>query len=136
MKMKVKKAIITIIPAGLMFFPDLAHAQTIQSLIGAFQSIINMLIPFMVGLAVFAVLFGLMRYAFKAGDEKAQEEGRRIMFWGVVTLFVMVSIWGFVSVLQNLFFGSTTVPGAPEIPTLPTTPVGGSPNDDAGDSTP
>jgi membrane protease YdiL (CAAX protease family) len=115
----------------LFFIPLVVQAQgTILTLIAAFQQIISALIPFTISLALFAILFGLAKYAFKAGDEKAQAEGRNIMFWGVIILFVMVSVWGFVAILQEFFFGSGYTPTAPtvgEMPLLPTTPAGGSP---------
>ncbi|MEX0933570.1 MAG: hypothetical protein WDZ74_02325 [Candidatus Paceibacterota bacterium] len=116
--------ILQLLPAFLFFFPFIANAQsTILDIIDVFQQIISALIPFTVALALFAVLFGLAKYAFRAGDEKAQSEGRNIMFWGIITLFVMVSIWGFVGILQNLFFGpgyTPTAPSASELPQLPT----------------
>jgi hypothetical protein len=113
----------------LFFLPFMVHAQgTLLDVIGSFQQVITALIPFTIALAVFAVLFGLAKYAFKAGDEKAQSEGRNVMFWGVIILFVMVSVWGFVAILQNFFFGSgysPTAPSASEMPLLPTPPGGG-----------
>jgi hypothetical protein len=42
------------------------------------------------------------------------------MTWGVIALFVMVSIWGLVAVLDNIFLGgapetSVNVPSVPDI---------------------
>jgi len=112
----------------LLLFPSVVLAQgTLIDLIGEFQNIIDALVPFIISLAVFAILFGLAKYAFKAGDPKAQDEGRRIIFGGIITLFVMVSVWGFVTILQNFFFGAGYTPTAPtvdELPLLPTTPGG------------
>lgn len=114
------------VPFMLALFPSVARAQgTLIDIIGAFQNIIDALVPFIISLAVFAILFGLTKYAFKAGDSKAQDEGRRIIFGGIVALFVMVSVWGFVVILQNFFFGAGYSPAAPEIPQLPTAPGGG-----------
>lgn len=108
---------------ALLFLPRIVYGQTtIIDILGAVQQILVALVPLTIGLAVIAVLFGLARYAFRAGDEQAQEEGRRIMFWGVVTLFIMVSIWGFVYILQSFFFGTGYNPVAPDIPVLPTDP--------------
>ena len=117
---------------ALLFFPTVVFAQgTIIDVIGALQNIVEALIPFFISLALLAILFGLTKYAFKAGDPKAQDEGRRIILGGIITLFVMVSVWGFVIVLQTFFFGPGYTPTAPQIPQLPTTPggVGGVPAD-------
>jgi len=99
----------------------LAQATTIVDLIGVFQTIIGALVPLIIGLAVLAILIGLAKYAFRAGDEKAQDEGRRTIFWGIITLFIMVSLWGFVGILSKLFFGEGYTPTPPTIPVLPTT---------------
>lgn len=111
--------------ALLLILPSIANAQgTIGDLIGEVQSLVGMLVPLLIGVALVGVLWGLARYAFRAGDEKAQEEGRRIMLWGVITIFVMVSIWGFVGILQTMFgVGGITQPS--QIPTLNEYPAGG-----------
>ena len=36
-----------------------------------------------------------------AGDEKKIEEGKRMMFWGVIALFIMASITGIITLLQD-----------------------------------
>lgn len=79
--------------------PDLGYFEALVQQIGSF---IDLAIPVLIGLAVLAILFGLMRYAFAAGNEEAQAEGKRIMVWGVIILFVMVSIWGLVNLLQSV----------------------------------
>ncbi len=38
-----------------------------------------------------------------AGDETARTEARNIMIWGIIALFVMVSVWGLVNVLDDTF---------------------------------
>lgn len=111
---------------SLLLLPTLVGAQgTLFDLISAVQNIVGALVPVVIGVAVLGILIGLAQYAFRAGDEKAQAEGRRIMLWGVITLFVMVSIWGFVAILQNFFFGSSSVINPPDIPTLNESPGGG-----------
>lgn len=128
--------------ALLLLLPGIANAQvTILTLIEAFQSIIQALVPFIFGIAVIGVLWGLTQYLFKAGDEKAQSEGRKVIFWGIITLFVMVSLWSFVNILSSLFFGDTGPGTGPAggIPTLNETPVpnqGGGDDGDAGGSLP
>jgi len=111
-----KKFLAYIAPVLLMT-PLLALAQpnasAVTTYIDAFQAIINAAIPFLIAVAVLAILYGLARYAFAAGDESAQESGRRIMVTGVIILFVMVAIWGFVNILLQFFF-SGTASGAPD----------------------
>lgn len=107
---------------AVLMFPALAHAQTIGTLIASLQSLIQSLVPVIIGIALVGFLYGLAMYIFKAGDEKATEQGRQMMFWGVIALFIMVSIWGIVQVLQTSLFPAGIDPTRPpDVPTLPTT---------------
>lgn len=63
------------------------------------QFIIRQLIPIAFGLAVVFFFWGLAKFILKAGDKEGKEEGRNIMIWGVLALFVMASIWGIVNLL-------------------------------------
>jgi hypothetical protein len=113
------KKFLALIAPMILVVPVLALAQgspepgAITSYIDAFRAIINAAIPFLVAIAVLAILYGLAVYAFSAGDEGAQDKGRRIMVTGVIILFVMVAIWGFVNILLEFFFSGDTG-GAPD----------------------
>jgi uncharacterized membrane-anchored protein len=102
--------------------------MNLLTLINSIQELINLLIPLIIGLALVGLLWGLTMYIFKAGDEKAQGEGKKVMFWGVIALFVMVSVWGIVGVLQESLFDGADITQPPEIPALP----GGSPGGGGG----
>ncbi|MBI5004835.1 MAG: hypothetical protein HZC04_01455 [Candidatus Lloydbacteria bacterium] len=67
-------------------------------------SILSPLIPILVTLALIAFFWGVTKYAIKgADDEKEREQGKQIMIWGIIGLFVIVSVWGLVAVVQNTF---------------------------------
>lgn len=72
--------------------------------VGIFIGIINSLIPLVFGLALLAFLWGLSMLIFYAGDAAKRSEGKQIMIWGVIALFVMVSVWGLVNLLKETFF--------------------------------
>jgi uncharacterized membrane-anchored protein len=97
---------------------------TIPSIISAVHNFLGMLVPVIISAAVVALLYGIAMYILKtgSGDEKGYEQGVRVMLWGIIALFVMVSVWGFVAILQDMFFGGASVrPGVPpNIPFLPT----------------
>jgi ribose/xylose/arabinose/galactoside ABC-type transport system permease subunit len=81
--------------------------QTIQGLILTVGMIVSRTIPVLVGLAVLFFVWGLTLFIREAGSEDAQKRARQIMLWGIIAIFVMVSVWGFVAILQNTVFGST-----------------------------
>jgi len=107
------KKFIALVSPILLLVPMAVFAQSpdsgaVTSYIDAFQAILNAAVPFVIGLAVIAILIGLAKYAFAAGDEGAQASGRRIMLVGVIVLFVMVALWGFVNILLQFFFSGDT----------------------------
>ena len=57
-------------------------------------------------------------YILNAGDEEKQKQSKYYVIYGIVGIFVMVSVWGLVNLLKNTFNLSTTQP------TLPTVPCG------------
>ena len=76
----------------------------LQNLIDAAGGIISYLIGLVVALSLLVFLWGLVKFLFHvSGDEKAVEEGKNIMFWGVIALFVMTSVWGLVWFLNDSF---------------------------------
>jgi thiol:disulfide interchange protein len=69
---------------------------------GGMLRIFDVLIPTLIGIALLVFIWGVVVFIAKSGDDKAHEEGRRKMFWGVIILFVLISMWGLVRLLQVL----------------------------------
>ena len=91
--------------------------RTFADIIEIFLNLIEMLIPIMAGLALLVFFWGLAKFIMNvSGDEKAVSEGKDLMIWGVIALFLMVSIWGIIAFLSGeLGFGSSlTFPLLPE----------------------
>ncbi len=59
--------------------------------------------PLVLAAALLVFIWGVIKYVIAAGDSNEREEGRKFMLYGIIGLFVMVSIWGLVSVLINTF---------------------------------
>ena len=59
----------------------------------------------LVAAALVAFLYGAAYNMLKAG-ERGGTALRQFLVWGVVILFVMVSIWGILNLLQQTLFGS------------------------------
>ena len=74
----------------------------IKDLITAVGGLINPLIVILVGVALLVFFWGLAKFIFRVGgDEKAVEGGKRLMGWGLLALFVMLSVWGIIRFMQN-----------------------------------
>ncbi len=78
----------------------------IKELINGAKEIIDLLIPIVAAIALLYFFWGLAKLILHAGDEKAREEGKHIMVWGIAALFVIVSIWGIVFFIQEALLDS------------------------------
>jgi hypothetical protein len=112
---------------GLLVTPFVAHAQTSTSLfdlLGLINALINQTIPVVIALAFLFFLWGIAKFIFFAGDEKKVAEGRLIMVWGIIALFVLVAVWGIVNSISYVL--GIPYANAPALPLLPQLPPQGS----------
>ena len=79
------------------------EGDNIADLINQINNVINAIIPFLVGLAVLVIIWGVFNYIAGAGDEEKRAQAKQYIVWGVVGVFIMLSIWGLVNVLVNSF---------------------------------
>ena len=75
------------------------------------------MIGLFITVAIVVFFWGLIRYLYAVDSQKA--EGLQTMLWGVLAIFVMVSIWGIIRLVQNTF--GVTNNGALTPGTVPTT---------------
>lgn len=87
-------------PLGLLALPLVSSAQTLGSVLTQIQNLIGQVVPILIGLAVLYFMWGVMKYV-AAKDPESQKEARSIMIYGIIVLFVMVSVWGLVNVLAS-----------------------------------
>lgn len=102
--------------ASLALLPLLALAQGrgVETFIERLIAIVRTLIALTGALALLAFLWGLAKFVFKAGDAKNNEEGKNLMIWGLIALFVMMSVWGIIGWFQrDLGLPVTTGGGTP-----------------------
>jgi len=58
------------------------------------DNIVNPIIYFLFALALLYFLYGVFIFIMSADDETARATGKKHMFWGVIGLFIMVSVYG------------------------------------------
>ena len=88
-----------------MFTPQV---QDIGTLLEFIKTIMGLILPLLVGLAVIYFIWSLLMFLRESGSKK--DEARGHMLWGIVILFVMVSIWGLVNILGSSLGGVKTAP--------------------------
>ena len=107
-----KRIAVSSLAAASALLPFLASAQTISDTLIFVSTILNGVIGLFITLAIVVFFWGLIKYLWSMGPEDAHE-GLKIMFWGVVAVFVMVSIWGIIRLLQSSLRVTSTEPIIP-----------------------
>lgn len=72
--------------------------------------LIQTVVPFLFGLAIVAFIWGIIQMVINPENEEKRKAGKQYMVWGIIGLFVMVSIWALVGVLSNTFGFKTLIP--------------------------
>lgn len=80
-----------------------ADFTPIQRLVVGVQSIVSQLVPLLIGLAVLSFFYGLVMFLWKGKEGgEALTKAKQFMTYSLVAIFVMVSIWGIIYLLQVL----------------------------------
>ena len=77
-----------------------------------FSRIGNFVVYVLISVAVIWIVYSVVRYLIIGGSDAAarQEAGQKIL-WGIVGLFIILSIWGLVRILTTTFItGSNRAP--------------------------
>lgn len=77
----------------------LAAGQGLAGVLDVISSLISTAVPIVISLAVLYFLWGLATYLLR----QEKEAGKEMMVWGIIALFIMVSIWGLVNLLKDTF---------------------------------
>src|SRR3989344_2732580 len=103
---------------ALLVAPLGAEAQTyaFDDLVELFLDILDDVIVLIVALAVVMFIWGVLKYITAGESEDKIREGRNYIIYGIIGIFVMVSVWGLVNILVNTLDLATT---NLVIPTLP-----------------
>jgi hypothetical protein len=80
----------------------LAGGSNVFNLLGVVSHIFAVVIPLLITFAVIYIIVGVIRYA-TASDGETQTQARSAILHGIIALFVIVSIWGLVAILNNTF---------------------------------
>ncbi len=72
-----------------------------------FVGLLNYVVVLILTASLVVFLYGIFKLSFVDGtNPEAMAKSRKFMLWGIVSLFVMVSVWGLVNILKSTVFGS------------------------------
>ncbi len=76
-----------------------ASVQTLMNSIS--RVIINPLITLLFALAVVYFIYGLAQYLLSPDNEEVRKTSKTHMLWGVIGMFIMVSVFGIINLIIN-----------------------------------
>jgi len=116
-----------ILAAGAVFVsPLIALAQVNTTYSGSsglggllkwFSGILSLAVPIIISIAVVWFIWSVFQYAIAANEEDKAKAKTHII-WGIVGLFIMVSVWGLVGILSSTFNLTNTGSSGPVIPVI------------------
>lgn len=101
--MKKYLALIAVLIAPIAFGASTDFNLSSGGIISNANNIINTTIPFIIGIAVFVFIIGLVQYVNAGGDDDKIKAAKQTIIWGLIIIFVMFSAVGIVNLLNNTF---------------------------------
>lgn len=87
-----------------------AAASNFAGLVGIAVGMVKSLVPLVIALSLLYFSWGLFLLV-KSNNESSREDAIKMMTFGILALFVMVSVWGLVNILTTtVFSGGVTLP--------------------------
>ena len=107
----------------LLFAPLFAEAagapRTFKELSSQLVTILSAGVVTLVALAIVIYIWGIASNMIKLGEGEG-DKYKAYIFWGIAILFVMVSIWGIIGLLNNTIFSGN--PAGSDSSGYPSTP--------------
>jgi hypothetical protein len=90
--------------------------MTFTDIVNLFIGLGKDLIPLLAVIAFLIFILGVARFIRASASDKDFDEKKKFLIWGVVGMFVLVTVWGIISFLKGEFdFGDGV--GIPQLPT-------------------
>ncbi len=102
-----------LIALTLAVSPLLTFAEQIvddRSLFDKFTNLGNTAITIIIALCVIWIILNVFRYVVAGKDDTARKDGGLRILYGVVGLFVILSVWGLVNIIKTSLNTNTNVP--------------------------
>jgi hypothetical protein len=99
--------------------PPVSTQQGLSSFITWLQTLMGLIVPILIGLAIIVFLYGVLRFIFNAGDEAKRSEGKMFIIYGLIGIVIMVSVWGLVGFIQGTFGLNQVTGPSSNLPAVP-----------------
>lgn len=108
-----------LLPALALAQPQQGNPNKVQveSIVTNITGLARLIITLLFVLAILVFVWGMVRLITAAGDAEKIKEARAFMWWGVIAMAVLASVFGLITFLQTYFGigggGGFTVPTIP-----------------------
>lgn len=99
-KIIISLALVSVLIPVVTFAANRTFLELVTNVVMA--GVLKPIVPLLVSLTIIVFIIGIIKF-IRAADEKNREEGKQFMLWGVIGIFVMVSVWGLVGIIQRSF---------------------------------
>ncbi len=86
-----------------MFNIQITSGYTFKDFIYNIISLLDIVIYLIIALAVIVFFYGIVLYIAKSDSESERKKGVQYILFGIIGLFVMISVWGLVYILTSTF---------------------------------
>ncbi len=105
---KISEAVVAGLP--LVSLAQQVNPNYLSSIIDSAKFLLDKLVVFLIALAVVWFIWNVIKYTMSEEDD-GKDKARKQMIYGIIAIAVIISIWGLVALLQNIFGVSSTGPG-------------------------
>jgi len=98
----------TLLAGTIVFVPIIVFAASLKSMVATILSFLDQVGVALIGVAALLVVYGIVRYITAGDDPNKLSDGGKVLLWGIISLFVMVSMWGLVKLLLSSIFPTTS----------------------------
>jgi len=78
--------------------------MTFAGLVDTIIDLLDSLVSLLIGGAMIIFFIGIIKYVYRAPNSKARQYGKDMIVWGLLAIFVMVSVWGILRLARESFF--------------------------------
>lgn len=82
------------------------------------QQLLNVIMPVLIAIAVIWFIWGVIQYVI-SGDEEKKKKARGHIIQGLIGLFIILSFWGIVGLINNTLSVGPTSLNPNDIPCVP-----------------
>ena len=88
---------------SMFLVPGIVFAMNVFEVLDLFIYYITAIVPILISVAIMVFFWGIVKFIAHAYDEKAVAEGKQLIIWGLVGIFVIVALWSIVGYVQSSF---------------------------------